>query len=247
MNLTIKLKNLRRLDNLALYRWTAGRQRIAGEYIPLSALRLNSLVCDGGRVRYSSAAPVLYLERGRPFIRLMDHDVVSPVNGPRKGTNMPARFIRDGEEAVEARYVTCVEMNDSVAGWRADRVMSMGNSPVVPICGIVKPRFYRITRTPSTLKPMYSNQALKVLGMSRGVSVEEFRAAFAENIHLFGMSTDDGFVVPHEYIASGGCLVAAAAGISARAGSLVHELPMSLFLDEVENLKWEIQQCSTQT
>lgn len=247
MNLTTKLRNLRRHDNLVLYRWTAGRQRIADVLIPLTALRFNSIVCDGGRVSYSSAAPVLFMEHGRPTIRLMDHDVVCPVEGRRSGTNLPARFLREGEDAVEARYVTLTEMTDKITGWRADRVVSMGGSPVVPICGIVKPRFYRITRQPSTLKPLYSTQALKVLGMSRGVPMDEFRKAFAENINLFGLPTGDGFIVPHEYIASGGCLVAAASGITARAGSVVHELPLTLFAAEIDNLHWEVQNCNTKS
>lgn len=242
MDLIQKLKNLRRLSNLALYRWTAGRQRIAGAFIPLTALRFNSIVCDGGRVSYSSAAPVLYVDHGRPTVRLMDHGVVCPVSGPRKGTNLPVEFVRDGEDATEARYVTRTDMDEAVTGWRRDRVMSMGCSPCVPIFGIVKPRFYRLTRHPETLKPMYSSHALAVLGLRRGVTMDELRAAFVANLDLFGMQTEDGFVVPHEYIATGGCLVAAADGISRNGGSLVHEMPLNMFTTEVENQRWKIQE-----
>ena len=94
MDLKTKLTRLQTNADLALYKWTAGKFRMAGEFVLLSNLRLNTLACDGGRVTLSVAAPVLYMDRGRTVIRFLDRDVLTVTEGPRKGINVLGRFLQ---------------------------------------------------------------------------------------------------------------------------------------------------------
>ena len=118
MDLKTKLTRLQTNADLALYKWTAGKFRMAGEFVLLSNLRLNTLACDGGRVTLSVAAPVLYMDRGRTVIRFLDRDVLTVTEGPRKGINVLGRFLQEDENAVPATYCMHKEIrNEKLPKW----------------------------------------------------------------------------------------------------------------------------------
>lgn len=88
MDFLTKLEKLRRLDGVVLYKWTAARRRLGGDFIPLNSVRLHTITCEGGRVTYSAAAPVVFMERGRSVIKFLDANVLNVMEGPRKGLNI---------------------------------------------------------------------------------------------------------------------------------------------------------------
>jgi hypothetical protein len=246
MDLKTKLTRLQTNADLALYKWTAGKFRMAGEFVLLSNLRLNTLACDGGRVTLSVAAPVLYMDRGRTVIRFLDRDVLTVTEGPRKGINVLGRFLQEDENAVPATYCMHKEIrNEKLPKWIVDKVMSMGCSPVYPVSRIITPELFRISKHPETLKPVFNTAMLKAIGGTRDDSVATLMRKFQANLDMFGAQTDNGFVIANDYIATGGCCVAAARGLSLRSGSLVHMMPLSLYRQELLERHWTV--CTGET
>lgn len=248
MDLKTKLARLQTNADLALYKWTSGKARIAGEFILLSNIRLNSLVCDRGRVTFSVAAPVLYMDRGRAVIRFLDRDVLTVADGARKGINALSRFLVDGENAVPATYCCSMELapDSRVPKWIADKVLSMGNSPVYPVTRLISPELFRISKRPETLRPVFNTAMLKAIGGSRTDSMEALTRKFLENFDLFGAKTDNGYVIANDYIATGGCCVAAARGLSMRSGSLTHMMPLALYRQELAERHWAVNTGETE-
>ncbi len=81
MTIREKLINLRRYNDMVLYRWTAGYSKIAGKFYPLQNLRLIVLSCNNGNLVYSSSAPIMYNVHGRPTIVFKDRNVMTVIDG----------------------------------------------------------------------------------------------------------------------------------------------------------------------
>lgn len=242
MNLHEKLKKLKRLNDLVLYKWTAGSHRIAENFILLSDLRLNVLTCSEGSIVFSSAAPILYMDKGRPVIQFRDRDVMTILNGQRRGVNVAGCLLKAGESATEARYCESrIVDEDHCPKWLEDKVMSLGNSPTYPVAQLRLPELFRISKKPETLKPIFTTALIRDIGGERLDSTETLLQKFRNNLDLFGYYTDEGFVISNDYIASGGCVVSASKGITARSGSVVHMMTLGAFRNECEKRHWKIR------
>lgn len=236
-----KLSRLKRLDDLVLYKWSAGQHRIASNFILLSDLRLNVVACNNGTVTYSSAAPILYMLRGRPVIQFRDHDVMSIINGKRKGINVIASMIQGGEDAIEARYCgTRVVSEDRCPKWLEDKIVQMGTSPTYPVSQLRLPDLFRISKKPETLKPIFNAQLIDQIGGLKTDSTEVLLSKFHNNLDLFGYYTDDGFIISNDYIATGGCCICASKGITLRNGSAVYVMSHKAFTAECAKKHWQI-------
>ena len=241
MNLKQKLGRLRAENGLALYKWTCGKTRVADGYILLSDLRLNVLVGDKGRVTYSVAAPVLYMDRGLPVVSFRDHDVLTVTDGARKGINVLGQYLRPGEKAVQARFCTTREItDDKQPSWLEDKIMSMGGSPVYPVGRIVMPEMFRISRQPETFRLIWSRELISAIGGRPDDTVDELRRKFVDHKESIGTKTDSGYVISYDHVASGGCCVVASRGITLRSGSIVHMMPLETMRKELKQRKWEI-------
>lgn len=243
MTLYDKLQRLKRMQDLALFKWVCGSKRVAHNFILLSDLRLNTLTCHDGRVVFSSAAPILFMERNRPVIQFRDSDVMTVLNGPRKGINILSRFLQPGEEAAACRYCEWREVVDSsyCPKWLEEKIMSIGNSPTYPVSKIIMPELFRISKKPETLKPIFTSSFIDEIGGSRSDSMQQLLQKFYENLELFGYHTDEGYVISNDYIATGGCCVAASKGINARTGSSVHMMTIRAFTADIGRRHWSIQ------
>ena len=236
-----KLSKLRRFDDLVLYRWSAGQHRVADKFILLTDLRLNVLSSSGGKVCFSTAAPILLMVNGRPHIQFRDKDVLTVLDGNRKGINITSAMLHEGEQAAVTRHCCSrVVDDDNCPKWLADKIISMVTSPCYPVTGIRLPELFRISKKPQTLKPIFTADLIREIGGTKEDGIEELLHKFHENLELFGYFTDDGYVISYDRIVSGGCVVAASNGISLRAGSAVHMMTVRGFLSEMEKRHWAI-------
>jgi len=243
MNLELKIKNLQRRENLALYRWTAGRSRIANNYVYLDRLRLNVILVEGGRVRFVSAAPVLYNAFSRSRIVMAASGICHVIEGQRKGCNVFVDWLLDSEKANDVDFTCDMVINDpqNVPAWIGNKILSMGTAPAqYSSAHIVAPSLYRMAREPENLKPVISNELIAALGIPKKSSAQEIRDAFRKRLELFGTFTDCGYVIDVEYVSSGGCVVASARGLMPRAGSVVFVMPATQFLKEADERHWRI-------
>ena len=242
INFHDKMVRLRRLEDIAVFKWSGGHKRIADDYLLLSNLRLNVLTCTNGRVFYSSAAAIVYNVHGRPVVSFRDKDLLTIVNGSnRMGINVPSGMLKPGEEAAPTRFCEWREVDeDHCPKWLEQRIMGMATSTVYCVSQIRMPDLYRISKKPETLKPIFTSALIKAIGGEKGDSTETLMQKFHDNLDLFGIYNSEGYIVPNEYICAGGCCVVAARGIPAATGSIVFSMPLKSFVADVSRLHWDI-------
>ena len=242
INFHDKMVKLKRLEDIAVFKWSGGHKRIAGDYLLLSNLRLNTLTCTRGRVYYSSAAAIVYNVHGRPVVSFRDKDLLTIINGSnRTGINVPSGMLKPGEEAAPTRFCEWREVDeDHCPKWLEQRIMGMATSTVYCVSQIRMPDLYRISKKPETLKPIFSSSLIKAIGGDKKDSTETLMQKFHDNLDLFGIYNSEGYIVPNEYICAGGCCVVAARGIPATTGSIVFPMPLKTFVADVSRLHWDI-------
>lgn len=240
MTLKEKIDRLHNVGDIVLYRWMTGRHRVAKDYILLSTLRFETLFCTKEKIWFSSAAPCLYIDRGRPHIVLKDHDVLAITSGRRQGMTIIPSMLQEDETATEARHCRWLEVEEEhCPKWLSAKVMAMCTSPVYPVSRVVCPEFFRISKNAQSLKPYFSHDMLECIGAKKGDSVATMLAKFHANLEMFGTFTNDGYIIANDKIVTGGCCVAQSKGIGIN-GSMVHQIPMMLFLKELSLKHWEI-------
>lgn len=243
INFHDKLVKLRRLEDVAVFKWMGGHKRIAGDYLLLSNLRLNVLTCSRGHIYYSSAAPIMYQVHGRPVISFRDRDLMTIIAGSnRVGINVPSNMLKTGEEATQTRFCEWREVDeDHCPKWLEQRIMSMVTGTIYCAYQVHLPDLFRISKKPETLKPIFSATLIRAIGGAPGDSTEVLLKKFHDNLELFGQYKEDGYICPAEYICAGGCCVVAAKGIPATNGSLVFTMPLKSFAAEASRNHWQIK------
>lgn len=247
MQLQEKLDRLGKLDDLALYKWTAGKNRIAQNYILLSDLRLNVLTCNRGEIVFSSAAPVLYMNNNRSVIELRDSEVMTVLDGRRQGINILAFNQQPGERVAPARFCESRKIvSDDCPKWLENKILSMGNSDRYPYADVVTPTLFRITKHPETLNPIFDSVVRAEIGAKPTDGIAELKRKFLQHSGLFGTYTPEGYIANNHYILSGGVCVAASKGITLRSGSIVHQISLRTFLASINRKRWHIHTASRQ-
>ena len=213
----------------------------AGHYVLLSDLRLNVLSCDNGVAMFSIAAPVLFMQVGHPVIRLYSRNVLTVTSGDRKGINICGYQLREGETAVQTRHVFEQSLESKNIGKEAaKRTMSLAASLAQPVMHLVVPRVCRITKDPTQLRPMYSRQLLDVIGAKPSDSAEDLKQRFLDNLGKIGVELAEGWCIPGELIAAGGCAVVPDSGFSKRTGSMSFQLPLENLRNDLSVRRWDV-------
>lgn len=240
MTLREKLNRLHNIGDVVLFRWMTGKHRIAKDFILLSMLRLDTLVCTKDYLIFSSSAPCLYMDKGRPRIIYKDRDVMTISDGKRCGMNIIPSMLQPGEHAVEARHCRSTEViEDHCPKWLENKVLGLGTSPVYPVTKIVSPELFRISKNPRTLKPYFSGALIRDIGGEPTDTTEQLIKKFHSKLDMFGTFNNEGYVINNDYIVSGGCCVAQSRGIST-SGSLVYMVTLNTFKAEIASKHWVI-------
>lgn len=240
MDIREKLNRLRAIDDVALVRWTGGDRVCGGMFIPATELHMNVLVCDKGRVFFSSAGSVMMTVNGRCQLRYFDDDVYRVVSGPRKNVNILKSFLKDGEEIMPLIHCMHTEVTDKCSKFVEKAVLSMGQSMWYPVWGLPIPDLYRMTTHPESLRPIYTKQLLASIGGGPEDTSRQLLAKFLANIDRLGSRTAEGWVIRDEFIASGGMCVCASEGITKAHGSRVMVMPLKLLKLETRARNWNL-------
>ena len=242
MTIREKLINLRRYNDMVLYRWTAGYSRIADEFYPLQNLRLVVLSCNNGNLVYSSSAPIMYNVHGRPVIVFKDRNVMTIIDGSkRKNLNVECSKMYDDETAVQAHHCGYKVIEDDFCPkWLEKKILHMGTSPVYPVAQFRMPDMFRLCRKPDMLKPIFSKALLRAIGGEPHDSSEILLQKFQANRDKFGKMVNDGYIIDNSYVAAGGCVIVATKGIPVGGSSVVHTMPLKSFEAEASRRHWDI-------
>ena len=242
LSLHDKLIKLSKTDDMAIFQWTAGQAKIAKDFYLLSNLRLNTLSCNGGVIVFSTAAPLVYNVYGRPATALCDRDLLTVLgNSQRVGVNIRCNRIKPGEECAPTRYCGWrIVDEDHCPRWLENKIMSMCTGVMYPATHVSLPDIYRISKKPESLKPIFTRDLIDAIGGERDDTADVLLQKFHAKMDLFGFKTNEGFVIPSEYICSGGCNVIGAKGIPSNGGSARFSIPLRTFVAECSRNHWDI-------
>ena len=242
LNLHDKLNKLSRIDDMVVFQWTAGHKRIAQDFVLLSQVRLNVLSCNAGKIVYSTSAPIVYNYHGRPAITFHDRGLMTVIAGSsRAGVNIPTRMLKQGEEGAPTRYCEWrIVDEDFCPKWLENKIMSMCTGVLYPAFSVKLPDVYRVSKKPETLRPIFTSKVIASIGGNPTDSTEELLSKFRAHLDLFGFKSNEGFVIPNEYICTGGCCVVRAKGIPAGTGSVTFSMPLKTFVAECDRMHWAI-------
>ena len=118
--------------------------------------------------------------------------------------------------------------------------MSMCTGALYPAFSVKLPDVYRVSKKPETLRPIFTSKLIDSIGGTPTDSTEELLSKFRAHLDLFGFNSNEGFVIPNEYICTGGCCVVRAKGIPAGTGSVTFSMPLKTFVAECDRMHWAI-------
>lgn len=234
-----KLHRLYEVPDQVLYRWKISRST-GSRYCALSGVRFESLSCRNGDIVFSSAAGYLQYQFGRPAILFSDHDMVMAVSGTRAGCNFPSRFRKEDEEISKTPNCGSYNVGPNSPAWLVGKVVSMGYAPYYNTFKIVQPEWYRSTKQPESLKPLFNAELIRLIGGNKNDNLDKLEELFKANLERFGSYEADGYVIPFSLVVAGGRTSCATKGISVKGGAL-HCMDGELFRAEVSRLKWRIK------
>ena len=235
-----KLHRLYDVEDQVLYRWRVGRAAGA-RYCVLSSVRFESLACRKGNITFSSAAGYLHYQYGRPMLIFADHDMVVAMSGTRAGINIPARFRRDDEEVCKVANCGYYSVGPNSPAWLVNKVLTMGYDPYYSTFKVVQPEWYRSTKIPENLKPLFNADLLKAIGADKQAPLEELERLFRKNLDRFGVYEEDGYVIPFGLVVSGGRVICATKGIAGCRGGALHCMDGAQFRAETARLHWKLK------
>ena len=234
-----KLERLRNTRDLVLYKWTNSGKKTAGCY-QLSSMRLNVLTCLKGRVIFNIAAPVLYYYRALPVVSFRDSRLLTVLSGQRAGTLVVDMKRHEDETVTPVRGIGSWEITENSPETLKRRVVSMAREPCLPVCKILVPEFWRLSRKPEYIVPVFNRGLNEALGLKGNETEEEMKRIFIDSLNDIGVYTEKGYLIPFEYVAYGGSVVHAAAGITRSSGPVM-SIPGKVFRRECYKKHWKLR------
>lgn len=246
MNLTLaqKLQKFESIRNgpsrvIFGYRYITGK--LAEDYVSLTNLRLEIVQISAGRVMYNLAAPVLEVHHGKSFIEFDDSNLVVPTEGSRSNIVLRSRYLKQGEVATPAPRCFYEEVTTDSEEKLITRVLELCSKPAFPGIDMRVPQFYRCTKNPSRLRLNYVPDLLEALGLESGCSAEDLKEAFLGSLQSVARPTDEGWVVPFEWVYAGGMVVTTSLDLGSRIPRLVYVRSNQFFQNYVQAKNWNIK------
>lgn len=233
-----KLNSIRAAPQQVIFGYRYFHSKIDG-YVSLTDLRLEALQI-GEKLLYTMAAPVLEVKHGKSFIDFHDKDIVLPTTGDRAGILLRACYLKEGEAASPATGCGTVEINEDSDPKHLLRAVEIYEKPAFPGTDMRLPAFYRCTKNPSRLRLNYAPDLLAALELENGVSAEELKKVFMEKLDTVAAPTNDGWVVPFEWVYAGGMVVAAAENLGKKSPKIWYTRSLAFFQNFIKAHGWNI-------
>ena len=241
MEKTEKLDKIRAIDeNQVLFRWRYLGNKVAGQFISITNLRLEIVQLKDGNILLNQAAPVVIMRQGRPYVIMKSDNITHITTGIRGGIVISGCSLREGEEGHVPKMTGSRYLNEESDIEDINTVYSICEEDPYPGIDMRMPELFRCSANYDKFKPAMSTDLYNILGLSNPTT-EEVKQAFIDNISTFAVKTAVGYIVPYSYIHSGGMIVVDGRCIT-KTGSVVYKRSLDFFDRYCENHKWEIKQ-----
>lgn len=236
-----KIERLSAASDFVIYRWLTYGKRIENTYNRLADVRMQGMRYGDGKVWFFEAAPIPVYSGGMCRLCMRNHDVYSALTGEAAGLLVSSIPENTDASYAAALHIADEEIDENSPRHKLELIRTLATSPYLPVSSIVTPMLYRLTRNPDRLHLRSSAELLALLGLDQGAHPEVIAEAFLQNIESIGMRTGSGFVVPADFVVSGGTVVCDSTMVSRKSVSSIFGIPGRLF-DAVQQARgWNIR------
>lgn len=224
-----KLERLSAASDFVVYRWLTYGKRIEGTYNRLADIRMQGIRYGEGKVWFFEAAPVLTYSGGMCRLLLRNKNIYSILSGDAAGL-LSCTIPEDNTvNYTAATHTASEEVTDDSPRHRLELVRSLVTNPYLPVCNIVVPTLYRLTRRLESLNLRVTPELCAALGIDTSADQNELRDALTRSIDSIAMRTTSGFIVPAEIVYSGGTVVCDSTMVSRKSTTSIFGIPGPIF------------------
>ena len=224
-----KLTRLSAAADFVVYRWLTYGKRIESTYNRLADVRIQGVRYGNNKVWLFEAAPILTYSGGMCRLLLRNQNVYSILTGEAAGLltcNIPED---DGVEYAVAVHTTSEQITNESPRHKLELVKSLVTSPYLPVCNVITPTMYRLTRHPESLRLRATTELCTLLGLGAHPAPEELTAAFIESIDSLASRTSSGYIVPADMVYAGGTVVCDSTVVSRKSTNAIFGMPGAMF------------------
>ena len=204
-----KFASLKEGPDKVVFGYRYVRQKIEN-YISITNLRLEILQIKEGKVMLTSAVPVLDISHNKGTVAFCDKDVCFITSGPRTNIIARTKYLKEGEEATPVSFCYAEELTEDSQFDYLKRAVMFNSAEVYPGIDMREPEMFRCSKNPERFRLNFNTQLADLLG----VSDTEFKNAnllkekFLQKIDTLACKTQEGYVVPFDWIYAGGMVIA---------------------------------------
>lgn len=210
-------------------------------YVGLSNMRLEMVQIKDRKVKHTMAVPVLEVRYGKCYVVFCDNNVMNVLTGPRANILLRSRFLKSDEVASPASHCGTQEVTLDSDLSLIERCVMFATTPSYPGLDMRVPQLFRCTKHPDRLKLVTSPELLQTIGLPAGSSIEDIKKAFVENISSIASPTDEGWVVPFQWVYAGGMIVADSSTLGKVKPAILYSRTPEFVENWARAHRWEIQ------
>ena len=239
MQILEKIESAKTKD-CVLFGWKYRNSKLEKKYVSLTNIRFEAVQIHNGKMLFTQAAPIIRLVRGKSSVVYYDKDVLTITEGKRAGINVLSSTLLDGEVAHEASALGTVEITSDTDSRILTKVAEMLEAGGYPGIDMREPEYFRCTKRPEKLKLNFSSNLMEIINAKPGASAQEMRESFLASLPTLGMPTTSGWVIPYDYVFSGGMVIADGTAVI-KSNNFLQERSYTYFLSYINTRGWNIQ------
>lgn len=240
MQILEKIESAKASKDCVLFAWRYKNSKLEKKYVSLTNIRFEAIQIHNGKMLFTQAAPVIRLVRGKSSVVYYDKDVFTITEGKRAGINVLSSTLLEGEVAHEASSLGTIEVTADTDARVLSKIADMLSVGGYPGIDMREPEYFRCTKRPEKLKLNFSSDLMQAIKAKPGSTTQELKESFLAALPTIGLPTTSGWVVPYDYVFSGGMVIADGT-VVIKSNAFLQERPYAYFLGYVNTHGWNIQ------
>lgn len=236
-----KFNSLKEGPEKVIFGYRYIRQKVE-DFVSISNLRLEILQVKDGKVMLSSAVPVLDINYGKGSIAFCDKDVCFITSGPKANIILRNKHLKPDEEASPVSYCYNMLLNENSQISYLKKAVTMANAPAYPGLDMREPEVYRCSKNPERFRLNWTKGLSEALGIGNNKvkDNETLKKLFLEKLDSLAIKTEEGYVVPFNWIYAGGMIIADAKNMGKYQPSVYYKRSVDFLRNWAAARNWSI-------
>lgn len=235
-----KLKSMQQSPNKVVFGYRYIRHKIE-DFISISNLRLEVLQIKDGNIKFTSAAPVLDIAHSKGSVAFCDKGVCFITEGARANIILRTKYLKENEEAAPVSFCYSKDIDENSSIEEIKKAAMFNSAAAYPGLDMREPDLYRCSKNPDRFRLNLNQGLVDALGVSKGIKDEaHLKQLFMQNLDALAIKTEEGYVVPFNWIYAGGMVIADAKHMGKLKPSVFYTRTNEFFKNWVTARGWNI-------